>query len=140
VQHAVATASPRRPSRTCRYDEEAGSRIERGAISPSVSTVACLLAAMGERLELHAVRAREHRADEELRADLEQLTAGERIAQTWCLTGVGRTFGGSHKPCGPDRRREKLRRLAQALRALGAEVMPRDEIDITGLQRARQRR
>jgi transcriptional regulator with XRE-family HTH domain len=63
------------------------SRIERGAISPSVATVARLLAAMGERLELRAVPgARDNRSDEELRADFEDLTDGERLAQAAALS------------------------------------------------------
>src|SRR5687768_7332967 len=58
------------------------SRIERGEISPSIATIARLLAAMGERLELRATPGvRDNRTDDELRADLEQLTAGERLAQ-----------------------------------------------------------
>lgn len=71
------------------------SRIECGEISPSIATVARLLAAVGERLELRAVPgARDNRTDAELRASLEQLTAGERIAQTAVLsrtlTGIAR--------------------------------------------------
>lgn len=63
------------------------SRIERGEISPSVSTVARLLAAMGERLELVAVPgARDNRTDDERRADFERLTASERISQTAALS------------------------------------------------------
>lgn len=63
------------------------SRIERGEISPSVSTVSRLLAAMGERLELHAVPGPcDNRSDDELRADFEELTAAERIAQTAALS------------------------------------------------------
>jgi hypothetical protein len=50
-------------------------------ISPLVSTLARLLVAMGERLELHAVPGpRDNRSDTELRADYEQLTASERLA------------------------------------------------------------
>jgi transcriptional regulator with XRE-family HTH domain len=63
------------------------SRIERGDISPSISTLSRLLAAMGERLELRAVPGpHDNRTDEELRADLQQLTASERIAQTAALS------------------------------------------------------
>jgi len=57
------------------------SRIERGEISPSLATRSRVLAAMGERLELHVVPGlRDNRFDEELRADYEQLTASERLA------------------------------------------------------------
>jgi transcriptional regulator with XRE-family HTH domain len=63
------------------------SRIERGEISPSISTVARLLAAVGERLELRAVPApRDNRSDAELRADFERLSASERLAQTAALS------------------------------------------------------
>jgi transcriptional regulator with XRE-family HTH domain len=65
------------------------SRIERGEVSPSTSTLSRLLAAMGERLELHAVPGpRDNRSDDELRADFEQLTASERIAQTATLSRI----------------------------------------------------
>jgi len=57
------------------------SRIERGEISPSISTLDRLLAAMGERLELVAHPGpRGNTSTRELRADLE-LTASERLAQ-----------------------------------------------------------
>jgi transcriptional regulator with XRE-family HTH domain len=63
------------------------SRIERGEVSPSVSTIARLLAAIGERLELHAVPgARDNRSDDDLRADFERLDARERLAQTAALS------------------------------------------------------
>jgi transcriptional regulator with XRE-family HTH domain len=63
------------------------SRIERGDISPSVATLARLLAAVGERLELNATPGlRDNRSDEELRADYEQLTPSERLAQTAALS------------------------------------------------------
>src|SRR3954467_6295555 len=63
------------------------SRIERGEISPSVATLARLLAAMGERLELAAVPGpRDNRSDKDLRADYAQLTASERLAQTAALS------------------------------------------------------
>ncbi|MEA2395175.1 MAG: hypothetical protein QOJ82_3066 [Solirubrobacteraceae bacterium] len=42
---------------------------------------------MGERLELRAVPgARDNRSDEELRADFEDLTDGERLAQAAALS------------------------------------------------------
>jgi len=63
------------------------SRIESGRISPSVATVARLLLAMGERLELRAVPGPcDNRSDDELRADFEDLTASERLAQTAALS------------------------------------------------------
>jgi transcriptional regulator with XRE-family HTH domain len=63
------------------------SRIERGDVSPSVSTLSRLLAAMGERLELRAAPGpRDNRSDDELRADFRELTPSERIAQTAALS------------------------------------------------------
>src|SRR3954452_11719247 len=63
------------------------SRIERGEISPSVATLSRLLAAMGERLELRAVAGpRSNASNAELRADLEELTGADRIAQTAALS------------------------------------------------------
>jgi transcriptional regulator with XRE-family HTH domain len=58
------------------------SRIERGEISPGVDTLARLLAAMGEQLELaSAPGPRGNARTEDLRRDFEQLTPGERVAQ-----------------------------------------------------------
>jgi transcriptional regulator with XRE-family HTH domain len=74
-------------ARRARTTQKQISRIERGDISPSVSTLARLLATMGERLELRAVPGpRDNRSDDELRADFEELTAAERIAQTAALS------------------------------------------------------
>lgn len=74
-------------ARRARTTQKQISRIERGDVSPSVSTVSRLLAAMGERLELRAVPGpRDNRSDEELRADFEELTPAERIAQTAALS------------------------------------------------------
>jgi len=59
------------------------SRIERGEISPGTDTLARLLAAMGERLELiTAPGPRGNARTADLRRDFEQLTPGERVAQT----------------------------------------------------------
>lgn len=74
-------------ARRARTTQKQISRIESGDVSPSVSTLSRLLAAMGERLELHAVPGpRDNRSDEELRTDFEALTASERIAQTAALS------------------------------------------------------
>jgi transcriptional regulator with XRE-family HTH domain len=83
-RHGLSQAALARRARTT---QKQVSRIERGEISPSVATVARLLAAMGERLELRAVPgARDNRSDAELRADFLELTASERIAQTSALS------------------------------------------------------
>ena len=74
-------------ARRARTTQKQVSRIERGEISPSVATVARLLAALGKRLELRAVQgARDNRSDAELRADFRELSATERIAQTSALS------------------------------------------------------
>jgi transcriptional regulator with XRE-family HTH domain len=83
-QHGLSQAALARRARTT---QKQVSRIERGDISPSVATVARLLAAMGERLELRAMPgARDNRTDAELRADYSELSATERIAQTSALS------------------------------------------------------
>jgi len=69
------------------------SRLERGETSPSAKTLARLLAALGERLELRAVPGPHgNRSDSELRRDAAELTAGERIsaaaALSRTLTGI----------------------------------------------------
>src|SRR4051812_39929830 len=63
------------------------SRIESGEVSPSVSTLSRLLAAMGERLELRAVPGpRDNRSHGELRADYTERTAPEGIAEAAALS------------------------------------------------------
>lgn len=84
TRHGISQETLARRARTT---QKQISRIERGDVSPSVSTVSRLLAAMGERLELRAVPGpRDNRSDEELRADFEELTAAERIVQTAALS------------------------------------------------------
>jgi transcriptional regulator with XRE-family HTH domain len=62
------------------------SRIERGAISPSVATLERLMEAMGERLEVaSAAGPRGNRYAHELRADYDTLSPGQRVAQTAAL-------------------------------------------------------
>jgi HTH-type transcriptional regulator/antitoxin HipB len=83
-RHGVSQETLARRARTT---QKQISRIESGDVSPSVSTLSRLLAAMGERLELRAVPGpRDNRSDEELRADFTELTASERIAQTAALS------------------------------------------------------
>jgi transcriptional regulator with XRE-family HTH domain len=85
-RHGVSQETLARRARTT---QKQISRIEGGEVSPSVSTLSRLLAAMGERLELRAVPGpRDNRSDEELRADFEELTASERIAQTAALSRI----------------------------------------------------
>jgi transcriptional regulator with XRE-family HTH domain len=63
------------------------SRIERGETSPSTDTLARLLAAMGERLELAAISGpRDNRTDRELAEDMQLLSPGERVAQVAALS------------------------------------------------------
>jgi transcriptional regulator with XRE-family HTH domain len=92
-RHGLSQASLARRARTT---QKQISRIERGEISPSVATMARLLVAMGERLELRAVPGpRDNRSDAELRADYRGLSATDRIAQTSALsralTAIGAT-------------------------------------------------
>jgi transcriptional regulator with XRE-family HTH domain len=64
------------------------SRIERGESSPSVQTLARLVAVMGERLTLESRPIVGNRPLAQLRADYEQLTPSERLAQTAKLSRV----------------------------------------------------
>jgi transcriptional regulator with XRE-family HTH domain len=74
-------------ARRARTTQRHISRIERDEISPTVETLARLMSAMGERLRLEAVGGpRDNRRDEELRADLRDLSASERLAQTAALS------------------------------------------------------
>lgn len=74
-------------ARRARTSQRQVGRIERGEISPSVETLVRLLATMGERLELRAAPGpRDNRSDEELRHDLRELSASERVAQTAALS------------------------------------------------------
>ena len=96
-RHGLSQAALARRARTT---QKQVSRIERGEISPSVATVARLLAAMGKRLELRVVPgARDNRSDAELHADFRELSATERIAQTSALsrtlTGIASGAGES---------------------------------------------
>jgi transcriptional regulator with XRE-family HTH domain len=98
-RHGVSQEALARRARTT---QKQISRIEGGEISPSVFTLSRLLAAMGERLELRAVPGQQdNRSDDELRADFEQLSASERIAQTAALsrtlTGIA-AGGADHGP------------------------------------------
>jgi transcriptional regulator with XRE-family HTH domain len=63
------------------------SKIERGVVSPSISTVERLLSVMGERLEVGAAAGpRPNASVHELRHDYEQLSVEERIAQQAALS------------------------------------------------------
>lgn len=89
-RHGLNQRSLARRSRTSQTHI---SRIERGEVSPSVETLNRVLQAMGERLELRAVpTATGSQTVEELRADFQELTPGERIAQaaelSYALTSV----------------------------------------------------
>ena len=67
------------------------SRIERGETSPSVETLARLLAVMGERLVLDSESVRGNRSSGELRSDFERLSAEERVAHA---AELSRTLSG----------------------------------------------
>jgi transcriptional regulator with XRE-family HTH domain len=79
--------SQQRLARRCGTSQRHISRIERDEVSPSVETLARLLRAMGERLELTAAPGpRGNQSTAELRAALQDMTAGERIAETAALS------------------------------------------------------
>lgn len=85
--------SQRSLARRCRTSQTYISRVERGEISPTVDALTRLLQAMGEQLELTArPLPRANESTRELRADYEQLTPGERVAQaaelSYVLTGL----------------------------------------------------
>jgi transcriptional regulator with XRE-family HTH domain len=73
------------------------SRIERGETSPSVQTLERVLAVMGEQLSLHSKPLRGNRPLAQVRADYEELTVSERLAQTAklsrALTGIAASRG-----------------------------------------------
>jgi transcriptional regulator with XRE-family HTH domain len=74
-------------ARRARTSQRHVSKIERGEVSPSVDTVARLLEVMGERLELGVAPGRRgNQSADDLRADFEELTPGERIAQLAALS------------------------------------------------------
>jgi transcriptional regulator with XRE-family HTH domain len=64
------------------------SRVERGVVAPSITTLARLFAAMGQRLTL-GVEPLPHgnAATRELRASLRDLTAEERVDEAFELSG-----------------------------------------------------
>lgn len=63
------------------------SKIERGVVSPSISTLERLLGVMGERLDLTAVPGpRPNVSVRELRRDYELFSVGERVAQQGVLS------------------------------------------------------
>lgn len=63
------------------------SKIERGVISPSVSTLERLLGVLGERLELAAVPGpRPNQTPSELRRDYERTTVEQRVEEAAALS------------------------------------------------------
>jgi transcriptional regulator with XRE-family HTH domain len=63
------------------------SKIERGVVSPSVSTVERLLVVLGERLHMEAVPGpRPNQSTRELRRDYETLSVEERVAEAAALS------------------------------------------------------
>lgn len=83
-RHGVSQSALARRARTTPRQI---SRIEQGEISPSVRTVERLLRVLGEGLELHATPMDAgNRPLEELRADLRERTAAERVAEAATLS------------------------------------------------------
>jgi transcriptional regulator with XRE-family HTH domain len=62
------------------------SRIECGQTSPTVETLARLLAVMGERLVMDSEQVRGNRSTAELRSDFERLSPAQRVAQAAALS------------------------------------------------------
>jgi transcriptional regulator with XRE-family HTH domain len=84
-------------ARRARTSQGQISKIERGVISPSVSTIERLLAVMGERLQLEAVPGpRPNRSPVELRRDHEQLSVEERVAQAAALSEALTRLAAAH--------------------------------------------
>lgn len=76
-------------ARRARTSQGQISKIERGAISPSVATLERLLGVMGERLQLSAVPGlRPNLSTLELRRDYEKLSVEERVAQAAALSSA----------------------------------------------------
>jgi len=88
-------------ARRCRTSQTYISRIECGDVSPSCKALDKLLQAMGERLELSAMPLRGNQSTAELRADFEQLSPGERVAQaaelSYVLTGLAAGASGGRR-------------------------------------------
>ena len=83
ARHRLGQAALARRARTSQAQI---SRIERGEISPSVSTLARLLEAMGERLELTTTPLPHgNRTDDDARSDA-ALDAAERVAHAAALS------------------------------------------------------
>jgi transcriptional regulator with XRE-family HTH domain len=74
-------------ARRARTSQGQISKIERGVVSPSVSTLERLLGVMGERLGLEALPGpRPNQSTRELRRDYEGLSVEERVAQAAALS------------------------------------------------------
>lgn len=86
-------------ARRARTSQGQISKIERGVVSPSVSTVERLLAAMGERLRLEAVPGpRPNRSRSELRRDYEHSSLEERVAEAASLSEALTTIAARRDP------------------------------------------
>ncbi|SRR6266516_1223766 len=76
-------------ARRARTSQGQISKVERGVISPTISTLERLLGVMGERLQLEAVPGpRPNQAVGELRRDYEELSVEERVAQAAALSSA----------------------------------------------------
>ncbi len=83
-RHGVSQSALARRARTTPRQIR---RIEQGEISPSVRTLERLLRVLGEELELKATAIDAgNRSAEELRADLIERTAAERVAEAATLS------------------------------------------------------
>jgi transcriptional regulator with XRE-family HTH domain len=95
ARHRLSQQSLARRARTTQRHV---SRIERGEISPSFETLARLLAAMGEQLEIQAVPGPvSNRSSGELQADYRQLSPSECVAQTAALSHTVTSLAASRR-------------------------------------------
>lgn len=95
LRHGVTQRSL---ARRCRTSQTYISRIERGEISPTVAALNKLLQTLGERLELSAVPGPvSNQPVEAMRADMENLTSGERIRQAAELSYALTSLAGAER-------------------------------------------
>jgi transcriptional regulator with XRE-family HTH domain len=89
-RHGVSQQSLARRARTSQAHI---SKLESGAVSPTVETLSRLLEVLGERLELRAVRGpRGNQSAEELRFDYENQSADDLLAEAIQLSEVATTL------------------------------------------------
>jgi transcriptional regulator with XRE-family HTH domain len=81
-------------ARRCRTSQTYVSRLERGEISPSVTTLEKLLSALGEQLEIRAVPVRGNRTDADAAAD-RHVSPAERLRRAAALSHALTSLAGA---------------------------------------------